>query len=49
MRTKLDEKKDLLHKVENLSSAEEVQKIKIFIAGMEAGKEVRGECCERVS
>lgn len=38
MKTQLDEKRDLMHKVERLSSIEEIQKLKIFIAGMEAGK-----------
>lgn len=36
--TELDEKLDLIKKVERISSAEEVQKLKVFIAGMEAGK-----------
>ena len=41
MRIQLDEKQDLLSKIERLSSADEVQKVKAFIAGMEAGKAVR--------
>lgn len=41
MKTQLDEKQDLLSKIERLSSADEVQKVKAFIAGMEAGKAVR--------
>ena len=49
MKTQLDEKQDLLIKVERLSSADEVQKVKVFIAGMEAGKEVRKMECERAS
>lgn len=31
-------RKELIHKIECISSAEEIQKIRIFIAGMEAGK-----------
>ena len=49
MKTQLDEKQDLLCKVERLSSADEVQKVKVFIAGMEAGKAVREKRCERAS
>jgi poly(3-hydroxybutyrate) depolymerase len=49
MKTQLDEKQDLLRKVERLSSADEVQKVKVFIAGMEAGKAVREMECERAS
>jgi len=41
MKTKLDEKQDLMKKIERLSSADEVQKLKVFIAGMEAGKGMR--------
>ena len=49
MKTQLDEKQDLMRKVERLSSADEVQKVKVFIAGMEAGKAVREMECERAS
>lgn len=49
MRTQLDEKQDLMHKVERLSSIEEIQKLKIFIAGMEAGKAAKENRCERAS
>ncbi len=49
MKTQLDEKQDLLSKVESLSSADEVQKVKIFIAGMEAGKAAKENRCERAS
>ena len=41
MKTQLDEKQDLLRKIARLSSADEVQKVKAFIAGMEAGKAIR--------
>lgn len=41
MKTQLDEKQDLLRKVERLSSADEVQKVKAFIVGMEVGKAVQ--------
>ena len=41
MKTQLDKKQDLLHKVACLSSVEDVQKVTIFIAGMEAGKMVK--------
>lgn len=47
MKTQLDEKQDLLRKIERLSSADEVQKVKVFIAGMEAGKAVKENGCER--
>ena len=49
MKTQLDEKQDLLRKVERLSSADEVQKVKVFIAGMEAGKAIREMECDRAS
>lgn len=41
MKTQLDEKKELLRKVECLSSADEIQKVKVFIAGMEAERELQ--------
>ena len=47
MKTQLDEKQDLLRKVARLSSADEVQKVKAFIAGMEAGKAIREMECDR--
>lgn len=47
MKTQLDEKQDLLRKIERLSSVDEVQRVKVFIAGMEAGKAVREMACER--
>lgn len=49
MKTQLDERQDLLSKIERLSSADEVQKVKVFIAGMEAGKAVREMGRERAS
>ena len=49
MKTQLDKKRDLLSKVERLSSADEVQKVKVFIAGMEAGKAIREAGCKRAS
>ena len=38
MKTQLDERKDLVSKIENISSIETIRQIKTFIAGMEAGK-----------
>lgn len=49
MKTQLDERQDLLSKIERLSSADEVQKVKVFIAGMEAEKAVREMEYERAS
>lgn len=49
MITELDEKQELVRKIENLSSIDEVQKLKVFIAGMEAGKTVKEMECNRVS
>lgn len=49
MKIQLDERQDLLSKIERLSSADEVQKVKAFIAGMEAGKAVREMEYERAS
>lgn len=49
MKTQLDEKQDLLRKIARLSSADEVQKVKAFIAGMEAGKAIREMECDRAS
>lgn len=48
MKTQLDEKQDLLRKVKSLSSVD-IQKLKVFIAGMEAGKTVKESRCERAS
>lgn len=36
-----DTRKELIRKIECISSVDEIQKIGIFIAGMEAGKAVR--------
>ena len=36
--TQLDEKQELIQKIERLSSADDIQKVKIFISGLEAGK-----------
>lgn len=41
MKTQLDEKEELIRKIEQLTSSDEIQQVKIFIAGMEAGKSVR--------
>lgn len=38
MKTQLDEKQDLLRKIEHISSADDIQRVKIFIAGLEAGR-----------
>ena len=46
MKTQLDEKQDLMRKIERLSTADEVRQLKIFIAGMEAGKAVRETECK---
>lgn len=43
MKTQLDEKQDLLRKIEHLSSIDDIRKVKIFIAGMEARKELESE------
>lgn len=40
MKTQLDEKRDLILKIERISSVDEVRKLKVFIAGMEAGKAI---------
>ena len=40
MKTQLDDKQDLIQKIE-LLSASDVQKLKVFLAGVEAGKTVR--------
>lgn len=39
MNTQLDERQELLRKVEKLSPAD-IQKVRVFIAGVEAGKSV---------
>lgn len=44
MRTQLDEKKELMNKIEILSVSD-IQKVKVFIAGMEAEKIIR-DCKE---
>lgn len=49
MKTQLDEKQNLLSKIERLSSVDEVRKVKVFIAGMEAGKAIREVGCKRAS
>ena len=49
MKTQLDEKQDLMRKVESLSSDDEIQRLKVFIAGMEAGKAVKENERERAS
>ena len=49
MKTQLDEKQDLINKIKGLSSVDEIQKLKVFIAGMEAGKTVKENSCERAS
>lgn len=49
MKTQLDEKQDLISKVESLSSIDEIRQLKVFIAGMEAGKAVKENGCERAS
>ena len=41
MKIQLDEKQDLIRKIKRRSSADEIQKVKVFIAGMEAGKEIQ--------
>lgn len=38
MITQLDERGELLRKVEGISSADDIQRLKVFIAGMEAGR-----------
>ena len=47
METELDKRQELIEKIKNLSAPEDVQKIKIFIAGMEAGKAVAKVSTER--
>ena len=41
MKTELDKRQELIEKIKNLSAPEDVQKVKIFIAGLEAGKAVK--------
>ena len=40
MKTQLDEKQELINKIKVLS-ASDIQKLKVFIAGVEAGKEIK--------
>ena len=41
METELDKRQELIEKIKKLSAPEDVQKVKIFIAGLEAGKAVK--------
>ena len=41
MKTELDKRQELIEKIKNLSAPGDVQKVKIFIAGLEAGKAVK--------
>lgn len=41
MKRQLDEKQDLIHKIESISSIEDIRQLKVFIAGMEAGKNLK--------
>ena len=43
MQTQLDDKQELIRKLERLSSADDVQKLKVFIAGLEAGKAIKAD------
>ena len=49
MKTQLDEKQDLINKIKNISSVDDVLKVKVFIAGLEAGKAIKETECVRVS
>ena len=40
MKTQLDEKQELINKIKVLS-ASDIQRLKVFIAGVEAGKEIK--------
>lgn len=44
MNTQLDERQELLRKVEKLSPTD-IQKVRVFIAGVEAGKAAMAEEC----
>ena len=41
MRTQLDARQELLQKVKQLSSYDEILRVQAFIAGMEAGKAIQ--------
>lgn len=43
MNTQLDARQELLRKVEKLSPMD-IQKVRVFIAGVEAGRALAGEC-----
>lgn len=43
MNTQLDARQELLRKVEKLSPSD-IQKVRVFIAGVEAGRAAAGEC-----
>lgn len=43
MNTQLDARQELLRKVEKLSPPD-IQKVRVFIAGVEAGRATAGEC-----
>ena len=42
MRTQLDEKREAIKKIEQLTSADEILRVQAFIAGLEAGQELKG-------
>lgn len=48
MKTKLDERQELLQKV-GLMTASELQKLKVFLLGLEAGKAIRESEQDRAS
>lgn len=41
MKTQLDERQELIQKIKCIVSEDEIRKVKIFIAGLEAGKNVK--------
>ena len=45
MKTQLDERQELLRKIKRLSPAD-IQKVKVFIAGVEAGKAAMADECK---
>ena len=49
MKTQLDEKQELIKKIEFISNSDEIQKLKIFISGMEAGKTIMDKEPERAA